>query len=199
MRFVSWNIKGLGPVAKIEAVNRLVRKTMANVCFLQETKLEMVSMDLVRKFWGDDYFEFKFAAAIERMKAVLINVYAPNNLSDQKILWEDLYGFRSKFSNAWIVGGDFNMVRNRSERIICSGIKKGSKEFGDFIDRCKLEDLPLLGKKFTWIGPDNRRSRLDRFLLEEEWLVQLKDLQQQGLNRTISDHILVLLVNETID
>ncbi|MBA0749244.1 hypothetical protein Gogos_003193 [Gossypium gossypioides] len=103
---------------------------MASVCFLQETKLEMVSVDLVRKLWGDDCFEFKFAAAIER---------------------------------------------------------------------CKLEDLQLLGKKFTWIGPDNKRSRLDRFLLEEEWLVQLKDLQQQGLNRTISDHMLVLLVNETID
>ncbi|MBA0871441.1 hypothetical protein Goshw_025665, partial [Gossypium schwendimanii] len=76
---------------------------------------------------------------------------------------------------------------------------KGSKEFGHFIDRCKLVDLPLLGKKFTWIGPDNKRSKLDRFLLEEEWLVQLKDLQQQGLNKTISDHILVLLVNETIE
>ncbi|MBA0570290.1 hypothetical protein Golob_003968, partial [Gossypium lobatum] len=76
---------------------------------------------------------------------------------------------------------------------------KGSKEFGQFIDRCKLVDLPLLGKKFTWIGPDNKRSKLDRFLLEEEWLVQFKDLQQQGLNKTISDHILVLLVNETIE
>lgn len=40
--------------------------TRANVCFLQETKLEMVSMDLVRKFWGDDNFEFRFVAAIGR-------------------------------------------------------------------------------------------------------------------------------------
>ncbi|TYJ12132.1 hypothetical protein E1A91_A11G327600v1, partial [Gossypium mustelinum] len=70
----------------------------------------------------------------------------------------------------WIVGGDFNTVRNRSERINCSGIEKGSKEFGEFIDRCKLVDLPLMGKKFTWIGSDSKHSRLDRFLIEEDWL-----------------------------
>ncbi|MBA0812677.1 hypothetical protein Gohar_026621, partial [Gossypium harknessii] len=148
-------------LAKIEAVNRLVRKTMANVCFLQETKLEMVSVDLVRKFWGNDCFEFKFAAPIERFIVI---------------------------EGKWVC--------EVMEAVL---INKGSKEFGDFIDRCKLVDLPLLGKKFTWIGSDNKRSRLDRFLLEEEWLVQLKDLQQEGLNRTVSDHILVLLVNETIE
>ncbi|KAG8488753.1 hypothetical protein CXB51_016626 [Gossypium anomalum] len=82
---------------------------------------------------------------------------------------------------------------------VCKGFEKGSKKFGEFFDRCKLVDLPLLGKKFTWIGLDSKGSRLDRCLLEEDWLVHLKDLQQQVLNRSISDHIPVLLVNESIN
>ncbi|KAH1055655.1 hypothetical protein J1N35_033720 [Gossypium stocksii] len=104
-------------------------------------------------------------------------VYSPNILSEQQMLWEEIIGLRSVFSKAWIVGGDFSAVKNRSERIYCSGIEKGSKEFGEFIDKCKLVDLPLVGKKFTWIGLDSKRSKLDRFLTEEEWLVLLKDLQ----------------------
>ncbi|TYH18627.1 hypothetical protein ES288_A05G287900v1 [Gossypium darwinii] len=162
-----------------------------------------MSVDLVRNIWGDDYFDFKFAAAIERSESlltiwdkgrfsvdvefyekrfivvegkwvlegkevVLINVYAPNNLSAKKILWEEINGLRNQFSRAWIIGEDFNVVRNRSECINCSGIENGAKEFGEFINRCNLVDLPLLGKKFTWIGPDSKRSRLDRFLIEED-------------------------------
>ncbi|TYI04862.1 hypothetical protein ES332_A10G048800v1 [Gossypium tomentosum] len=77
--------------------------------------------------------------------------------------------------------------------------EKGAKEFGEVIDRCKLVDLSLLGKKFTCIGSDGKRSRLDRFLIKENWFVHLKDLQQQSLNRSISDHIPVSLVNESIN
>ncbi|KAG8480375.1 hypothetical protein CXB51_024544 [Gossypium anomalum] len=45
------------------------------------------------------------------------------------------------------------------------------KGFNSFIDECKVVDLPLLGKKFTWFGPKNKMSRLDRFLVDEYWLV----------------------------
>lgn len=42
--------------------------------------------------------------------------------------------------------------------------------FNEFIDDCVLIDLPLCGRKFTWFKGDGRSmSRLDRFLLLEEW------------------------------
>ncbi|KAH1091149.1 hypothetical protein J1N35_018406 [Gossypium stocksii] len=112
---------------------------------------EVISMELVRKLWGDDSFDFKFAAAVECSRrllsiwdrssfygdkvlcgrrfiaiegkwvregkeAVLINIYAPNSFADKRILWEEIVGLRFQFSSAWILGGDFNVVRNRSER-----------------------------------------------------------------------------------
>lgn len=65
----------------------------------------------------------------EGKKVVLINVYALNNLLGQKIIWDEIFELRNIFSKAWIIGGNFNMVRNRIERINCSGIERGSKDF----------------------------------------------------------------------
>ncbi|MFQ6658516.1 hypothetical protein Gotur_027747, partial [Gossypium turneri] len=156
MRIVSWNIRGLGSEAKMESVKRLIRMSRANICFLQEMKLELVTMDLVRKIWGDDDCEFSKLIVIkgkwvqEEMEVMLINVYAPNNVSEQRTL-------------------------RGTERSNCMGTEKVSKDFDSFIHNCKLIDWSLLGKKFTWYGPDNKRSRLDRFLLEEFWLIQCKN------------------------
>ncbi|KAH1063237.1 hypothetical protein J1N35_028224 [Gossypium stocksii] len=125
MKIISWNVRGLGSDGKVAAINRLVKLHGVNVCFLRETKLEEVSGDLVRRIWGDDNFEFRFAAAVGRSgglitiwdkscfmlkkdfcalhlivvggnwcsegwEGVLINVYAPNLLREQKIFWEEM-------------------------------------------------------------------------------------------------------------
>ncbi|KAH1131307.1 hypothetical protein J1N35_002685 [Gossypium stocksii] len=91
------------------------------------------------------------------------------------------------------MGGDFNAITNKSERRNCLGLLKGSKDFLKFIENCSLVDLPMLWRKFTWYGPENKKSRLDRFLLDEGWFEKIEDFQQQGLNRTVSDHIPILL------
>jgi len=42
--------------------------------------------------------------------------------------------------------------------------------FNQFIDDNDLIDLPLGGRKYTWFkGDDIFMSRLDRFLLSEQW------------------------------
>ncbi|KAG8492001.1 hypothetical protein CXB51_015318 [Gossypium anomalum] len=71
MRLVTWNVRGLGSGAKIEVVNRLVKMHRVNVCFIQKTKLEFVSVDIVRKILGDDNFGFIFATAIDRSGGLL--------------------------------------------------------------------------------------------------------------------------------
>jgi hypothetical protein len=55
-------------------------------------------------------------------------------------------------------------------RFITSGVEfyvaKGSR----FIEDNNLVDIPLHGRKFTWFKGDGlSMSRLDRFLLSEEW------------------------------
>jgi len=68
---------------------------------------------------------------------------------------------------------DFNSVRFASERkgINCGMINKGDLiRLNDFIERCGLRDIPVVGRKFTWYRPNGMaRSRLDRVLVSEEW------------------------------
>ncbi|KAL1174575.1 hypothetical protein V6Z11_A04G023300 [Gossypium hirsutum] len=179
-------------------MGRVIRKTREDICFLQETKLESVSIESVRKLWRDNSFDFKVSPAMEKsegllsiwdknsfvrdsgmceqrfivvagkwalegMEAVLINIYAPNSSTDQRILWDEIIGLRNQFNSAWIIGGDFNVIRNRSERRNYKSNEEGSKEFGEFIDKCKLIDLSLVGGKFTWFGLGCKRSRLIDF------------------------------------
>lgn len=62
-RIVSWNVRGLRAEAKVTSDKRVIRKTRANFCFIQESKVETVSVELIRRIWYDDKFEFRFIAA----------------------------------------------------------------------------------------------------------------------------------------
>jgi len=75
----------------------------------------------------------------------------------------------------WCVVGDFNSVRNGDERSgLGSGVVNGREIVGvnDFIERNEFYDIPMVGRKFTWLRPNGKAmSRLDRALVTEEWLV----------------------------
>ncbi|MBA0866816.1 hypothetical protein Goshw_024678, partial [Gossypium schwendimanii] len=58
----------------------------------------------------------------------------------------DLLAIKNSFASPWIIGGDFNTMRNRSDRSSCVGLVNGSREFNSFIDNCKPEDEAGRGK-----------------------------------------------------
>jgi len=61
-------------------------------------------------------------------------------------------------------------------------------------DNCVLIDLPLCGRKFTWFNWDGRSmSRLDRFLLSEEWCLFWPNCLRVANLRGLSDHCLIVL------
>ncbi|KAK8682058.1 hypothetical protein V6N13_054455 [Hibiscus sabdariffa] len=95
--------------------------------------------------------------------------------------------------------GDFNMVRSKLERRGQGDREEGIHEFNTFIEKCNLVDVSLVGRKFTWIGPENKRSKLDRFLVDEEWFQAKEDLVLSGSNRNVSDHIAILLGNSSFN
>ncbi|KAL4303454.1 hypothetical protein GQ457_10G003450 [Hibiscus cannabinus] len=53
------------------------------------------------------------------IEAEMINVYAPNDVAEQVILWEDLKERKIQSSGDWIIGGDFNTVCQKNERSGC--------------------------------------------------------------------------------
>ncbi|KAE8704998.1 hypothetical protein F3Y22_tig00110430pilonHSYRG00099 [Hibiscus syriacus] len=174
----------------------------------EETKKEDIKDVEINRFWCDDEFDFKFSKAMGRsggkyalddLICSIVNVYAPCEVSEQIPLWNAIVEARRKNNNKWFMAGDFNAIRNLSERSGCSYKQTQIAAFNDFIEEYNLVDMPLSWRKFTWFGSANRKNRLDMILVEDEWFQVNSDVSLLGLLRTVSDHIPILLGKETID
>ncbi|KAL8511368.1 hypothetical protein ACS0TY_017963 [Phlomoides rotata] len=133
----------------------------------------------------------------------LINIYAPCNPRDKKELWGILNMVIDQNRDKLIcLAGDFNAVRNEVERVGRSGCtnKREMEDFDKFIRDSNLIDLPLSGRSYTWYRPDGScKSRLDHFLLNEEWISCYPVARLKGLPRSISDHCPLILEDGLID
>ncbi|KAL7161870.1 hypothetical protein ACSBR2_042363 [Camellia fascicularis] len=131
---------------------------------------------------------------------VLLNIYAPNDVSSRSSFWNTLLNLKVYFFNPWCMGGDFNEIRHMGERVGCFRRDRGMQQLNEFIDTSELNDLPLLGRKYTWCNAQESQnwSRIDRVLLSPEWLIHFK-LKLWGLPRLISDHCPLLMMEDERD
>ncbi|RVW69157.1 hypothetical protein CK203_064455 [Vitis vinifera] len=76
-------------------------------------------------------------------------VYGPNNPSIRKEFWVELLDLFGLTYPSWCVGGDFNVIRRRSEKLGGSGVTSSMRDFDGFIRECELHDPPLRNASFT--------------------------------------------------
>ena len=134
----------------------------------------------------------------------LVNVYAPCDLAGKRALWEDLKQLRDSNSpGAWCFLGDFNSIRSQEERISSSNRTADPlsiSEFNQWISDMELQEIKCVGSRFTWIRPNGSvKSRLDRFLVSDQWKSIWPDCCQYVLPRDFSDHCPTLLQTEMLD
>ncbi|KAK3204757.1 hypothetical protein Dsin_018803 [Dipteronia sinensis] len=98
----------------------------------------------------------------------------------------------SQHGSPWIVLGDFNVSRSVGESIGgCSRISGAMEEFNDCLQSLDLDDLRFSGFLHTWC---NKRSnscifkKLDRVLVNNDWLVKFENSEAIFLPPSISDH-----------
>ncbi|KAL8529587.1 hypothetical protein ACS0TY_006859 [Phlomoides rotata] len=134
---------------------------------------------------------------------IIINVYAPCAISEKELLWDTIKLILAQNEESRIcVMGDFNSIRISDERIGSGGEanRRDIQLFDDFIMTSGLFDLPLQGRKFTWYKPDGTcKSKLDRILVNEEWLRWRPDLKLKSLGRSFSDHCPLFLKTSIVD
>jgi hypothetical protein len=113
------------------------------------------------------------------------------------VLWD--------FLSPWLLGlggkkisvcGNFIAVR-------CVGERRSSRDgyvsldyipFNQFIDNNVLVDLPVCGRKYTWFKGDGiTMSRLDSFLLLDEWCLKWPNCLQVAHLRGLFDHCPLML------
>ncbi|GAU33774.1 hypothetical protein TSUD_393360 [Trifolium subterraneum] len=130
-----------------------------------------------------------------------------SSISREHVLW--CHGrfvktgrLQSLFGERVCLCGDFNAVRSTEERRSSREGPRSSDHllFNRFIDDTSLVDLPLSGRRFTWYKGDGlSMSRLDRFLLSEEWCLSWPNCEQVAQLRGLSDHCPLILMSNVED
>lgn len=98
--------------------------------------------------------------------------------------------------------GDFNTIKDPCERKGVDSFNRNEEMqlLGEFISEASLIDLPLIGRKYMWYKADgSAMSRLDHFLVSEEWLNVWSGLSQWGLKRSVLDHCAVVLKESEVN
>ncbi|XP_071705236.1 uncharacterized protein [Rutidosis leptorrhynchoides] len=127
-------------------------------------------------------------------ESIIINVYGPHDDLNKKRMWESLDMLLGSTGVSWVICGDFNEVRDCSERLNCEFVENRAKMFNDFIDRNMLVDIPMGGRKFTRVSDDGvKMSKLDRFLVSSDFLSLWTDLKVIALDRKVSDHCPIMM------
>ncbi|XP_058775987.1 uncharacterized protein LOC131650289 [Vicia villosa] len=213
----SLHIRGGANALKRRRVEALIKKGNADIFMIQETKITSLKDDVARSFWNFSEIGFSFSNSIveivhsfkgEGFLGIKVawkghfyyvaNVYSSCELVKKRASWEELLRLKDIFIDGeWIIGGDFNAVKDRRERKGRSGVVNNIEMdlFADFINKYFLVDVPCKGKKFSWYSGDGKSmSRIDRFLVANNMVNRWGVIGKLIGNRDISDHCPIWLV-----
>jgi hypothetical protein len=184
----------------------------------------MVVEPLIHSLWGSDDCDWSYLPAVgniggilsiwpkslftgcgfigvclevnqDQSRVFIVNVYAKCNLVDRRRLWREILSSKRAFGGVcWCVLGDFNSVRDSTERrgVRLGGVNCQSRkmaEFDSFLVDLELVDMSLVWRSFSWFHPNGvAMSRLDRVLLSNGWFNKWPNPFVRVLARDVSDH-----------
>lgn len=103
----------------------------------------------------------------------LICVYGPTDSRDRATFFQFVVQFISLWGcNNFSTFGDFNVVLYLEERLGINRYGAALEEFISFVDSVELQDLPLVGSKFTFFKVDQAVPRANWIYFLLETLVQ---------------------------
>jgi exonuclease III len=160
--------------------------------------------NILDTFQGQGFMGIYLEWGERKTTCVVVNVYAPCNLVAKRQLWVELLVLKRTYvADTWCILGDFNLVRCRDERKgtldkgnrdLSKVVREDQRLFNLLIDNLEVEDLSLMGRKFTWIQPNGASaSRLDRMLVSSNWRDVWGDISLWALPRDVSDHCPIIL------
>ncbi|XP_074314193.1 uncharacterized protein LOC141649400 [Silene latifolia] len=133
---------------------------------------------------------------------LLTFVYAFNEGSERLDLWDKLRTF-ARPCTPWAIAGDFNTVLSPDERLGVATKQEDMEAFVDCLADCGMTDIHATGAYFTWTNkqdPDHRKySRLDRFLINQDWLDEFPDMNAHFHPEGIMDHTPCIVRNTRLD
>ncbi|GJW89314.1 cytochrome P450 [Tanacetum coccineum] len=144
-----------------------------------------------------------FFAISEKKKIVCSKSYEPHALGtksfarladEESKLWSDLLHLKNAKLGFWICFGDFNVVREESDRKGTQFDPITTYSFNKFIDKTELQEVVMGARNFTRINKKwTKLSKLDMFLISTEVLHTWPTIHSTALPRKFSDHYPILM------
>ncbi|XP_057747648.1 uncharacterized protein LOC130966843 [Arachis stenosperma] len=122
-------------------------------------------------------------------------VYGAHEREAKWVVWEELSYIAGLCQVPFCLLGDFNEILQVEDRRGLQNLSVSAEEFKSWVQDMQLVDFPLTDRKFTWFRGKSC-SRIDRVLVNIEWVEQFPDLRLRGGPRGLSDHCL-LIVEDT--
>ena len=138
-----------------------------------------------------------------RESIAIIVIYGAMEVADRRELWGSLKTIAMQTVDIpWLIGGDFNAVRDLSEICGASGdIRMAMEEFNDCIQNAGLLPLPMQGEWYTWhncsASPRNLWKRLDRMMINDRWMARFPTSFYTSLTPRTSDHSPLVLYGDS--
>lgn len=121
-------------------------------------------------------------------------IYAFNTAVERRSLWSELLSFKQHHivnNEAWCLSGDFNVCLGPDEASNGVHWNTSMRDFYDFLNQAEIMDLRCSGPFYTWWDCNLMNpvyKRLDRCLVNVNWLGVFDLSQAQVLMRGLSDH-----------
>lgn len=121
-------------------------------------------------------------------------MYGHNDGEERKALWHHLSILHNWLNKeAWLITGDFNIVRHNGERQGGVGVNAEEvMEYNNCLNSIEVEELTTTGYYFTWNnkrgGQGNIQSKIDRLYYNVQWMQQFDMSNAGALDPGISDH-----------
>jgi endonuclease/exonuclease/phosphatase family metal-dependent hydrolase len=129
------------------------------------------------------------------LKWALIAIYGPTQSNLKEQFLTEMVHMCSHEQLPILIGGDFNILRNPSEKNNDNFEHRWLFLFNSVIDGLNLQELEMLSRKFTWANalPNPMHEKLDRILVSTDWEQKYPLANVVALSRDISDHTPLLL------
>lgn len=130
----------------------------------------------------------------------LLGVYGTPYRGEEEHFWNTLGEVISEWQNPWLIAGDLNEVAIPGEKF--EGRVSNNRQWflNEFIQLVRAMDLGFKGKRFTWENRQKGRAyikeRLDRFLVNREWLHMFEEARVDHLCSEALDHAPIILSTE---
>ncbi|XP_021759133.1 uncharacterized protein LOC110724042 [Chenopodium quinoa] len=165
---------------------------------LLKTKVKAVKFGDVFNRLGSDWSvctNYPYHKGVHKATGVKFEctmVYGLNTAGARVQLWEQIVELSNKVSGPWILQGDFNNVLNLNDRIGSIVSLAEVEPFRSCLRGAGLTNWATGGMFYTWNnkqeGKDRVCSKIDRVIVNDEWMLKFADMQATFFPEGLMDH-----------